>query len=254
MRLHFPKVAVLGVALLFGSGMRATAAFDAFLEIEGVPGESADATHEGWIQIHSFQTAMLGASSTEVATLPPIRLGKKVDKASPLLAGACATGQHIARAKLNLVRTTPTRARLYQITFEDVLVTGLSAAGVAAEASSSPDELLELLPRRISWTYTEFDLAGKAAQDLVTLWDVATGEAEGNTIPALRVFGATNTDGNLVVTFDAKPATGYRLLGSSTVDGGYAEVSRVLPANGGATSISVPTGGAVGFVIVEELP
>ncbi|MDR2015728.1 MAG: type VI secretion system tube protein Hcp, partial [Azoarcus sp.] len=55
-------------------------AFDAFLKIEGIPGESKDSGHDGWIEILSYhhgvnQPASKTASSAGGATAERVNFG-----------------------------------------------------------------------------------------------------------------------------------------------------------------------------------
>lgn len=80
-------------------------AFDAFIKIDGIEGESTDSKYQGWIELISYhgsmtQTVSRTASSVGGATAERVDFNsfgftKFLDKASPLLAMACAGGTHI---------------------------------------------------------------------------------------------------------------------------------------------------------------
>jgi hypothetical protein len=80
-------------------------AFDAFVQISGIEGESTDEKHLEWIEIIRFgvgvkQTVSNTASScggacAERADFEDFIFRKLLDKASPKLAQACAAGTHI---------------------------------------------------------------------------------------------------------------------------------------------------------------
>ena len=87
-------------------------AFDAFLKIDGIPGESTDSKHADWIEIIQFshrmeQPASVTASSTGGATAERVNHGTfdilhLVDKSSPKIYDACCTGRHIKEVTLEL--------------------------------------------------------------------------------------------------------------------------------------------------------
>ncbi len=89
-------------------------AFDAFLNVKDIPGESTDDKHADWIEILSYssgvsQTASASASSgggasSERADFQDFSIVKALDKASPKLALACANGTHIPEVALELCR------------------------------------------------------------------------------------------------------------------------------------------------------
>ncbi len=80
-------------------------AFDAFLKIDGIPGESTDDKHKEWIEIESYQQGLtqpasatassVGGASAERVNFGPLIVSKLVDKASAKLFEACCTGKHI---------------------------------------------------------------------------------------------------------------------------------------------------------------
>jgi type VI secretion system secreted protein Hcp len=242
-----------GTVLLLAGAMSAHAAFDAFLKIEGVDGESTDSTHTAWIEIDSFQSGMVVISNQPPAQFSPLLLRKRIDKSSPLLAKACASGQHIAQVKLNLVRTTPKRVRFYQVSMQDVLVSSMSASGTTGD--SALPEAVEFLATSWSWSYTEFENDGRPLQDLSFQWDLAQNAGDLTVTPAMRASGAQSRDGQFTLSFPAKPGIGYRILGAADLAGDFTEVQQLEPAiNGGDVVVTLPPFGQHRFFIVEELP
>ena len=245
-------IRVAGILALLTSLLSAQAAFDAFLKIEGVPGESTDSTHSGWIQVDSLHFGMTGVSDLASTQLAPLTLLKRVDKASPLLASACATGNHLARMKLALVRTTPKRARFYQITLADVLVSSVSSSSAADGDTLS--ESVQLLAASWSWSYTEFALDGRPVQDLGFDWNAVQNTGGGSATPAMRASGTQSSDGQFTLVFPAKAGVAYRILGGAELTGAFSEVRRLEPTEGGETVVSLPAVGSTRFFLVEELP
>src|SRR5262245_21082217 len=84
------------------------AAVDYFLKIDGVEGESHDSKHSKQIDLESWswgatQTGTHGASGGGGAgkvSVQDFHFVMKINKASPKLMLACATGQHIKEATL----------------------------------------------------------------------------------------------------------------------------------------------------------
>ncbi len=75
-------------------------AYGAFLQLDGIDGESHDAQHPGWIDVLSYS---LGGS-TERRALQDLHLVKGVDKASPKLFAASCGGQSLATGVLAITR------------------------------------------------------------------------------------------------------------------------------------------------------
>jgi len=119
----------LAAVLVVGAARVSWAAFDAFLRIDGIKGESQDQAHKDWIEIESWSfgaargTEALRALDSEAKpesvqyreTMPkagggraeqkqhqPIVITKRKGAASPVLTKACASGQHFPRAILEV--------------------------------------------------------------------------------------------------------------------------------------------------------
>src|SRR5262245_42206113 len=84
------------------------AAVDYFLKLDGVPGESQDATHKDEIQVSSFSfgetqsgtMAFGGGGGAGKVQMQDFHFMMNVNKASPKLFLACTTGTHIKNAVL----------------------------------------------------------------------------------------------------------------------------------------------------------
>ena len=107
-------------------------AFDAFLKIDGIPGESSDDKHKDWIEIVSFthsmeQPASATASNAGGATAERVNHGTfnithLLDKASPKLYDAVCTGKHIKEVILELCRAGGDKMKYMEVRLEQVLV------------------------------------------------------------------------------------------------------------------------------------
>jgi type VI secretion system secreted protein Hcp len=124
-------------------------AVDLFLKVDGINGESQKANHQneidivsfdfGAVQQGSFHTGGSGGGSGK-AEISDIRIQKAVDKSSPLLFKACASGTHIANAIIYSQKAGDGSSPLtyYQIKLEDVIVSDIHNAG-----SAGGDQIME---------------------------------------------------------------------------------------------------------------
>lgn len=154
-------------------------AFDAFLKINGIEGESSDEKHAKWIEVDSFS---FGASHTMTATsgggggagkcsVDNVSVHKKVDSATPRLFLATCTGEHFKEAKIELCRSTKAKEPYMQITLTDVIVGRESVSG--AHEQLVPGESLSLNFAKISIKYINLDQAtGKVTGNVVAEWDL----------------------------------------------------------------------------------
>ncbi|TDR70281.1 Hcp family type VI secretion system effector [Paludibacterium purpuratum] len=139
-------------------------AFDAFLKIDGIPGESTDDAHKDWIEILSFdhsleQPAQATASSAGGATAERVNHGMFVishslDKSSPKLYEACCTGKHIKDVTIELCRAGGDKLKYMEVKMEQVLVSKVVPSGTSNDAGF-PSEKVSFSYGKIKWTYTQ---------------------------------------------------------------------------------------------------
>ena len=107
-------------------------AFDAFLKLGDVPGESSDAKHKGEIVVREYAFKVenpnsVGSSGAGAgagkATFTDFNFSTAMSVASPQLFFACASGKHYPQAVLTLRRSGGTKStEFYRVTFNTVLV------------------------------------------------------------------------------------------------------------------------------------
>ena len=158
-------------------------AFDAFLKIDGIPGESSDDKHKDWIEIVSFshsmeQPASATASNAGGATAERVNHGTfnithLLDKASPKLYDAVCTGKHIKEVTLELCRAGGDKMKYMEVKLEQVLISRVAPYGAAGDGF--PSETLSLSYGKIKWTYTQQKRADGAGGGNVSAgWDLTT--------------------------------------------------------------------------------
>lgn len=137
--------------------------FDAYLQIEGVPGECTAAGFEGQIEIQSYshgvsQSAAVSASTAGGATTgrcnhQDLTITKELDKATTILAQKCSDGTHIPSITLTLTRAgggEPIPYMEYKLT--KCIVSSVSIGG---GTGSFPTESVSFNYGKIEWTYTQ---------------------------------------------------------------------------------------------------
>jgi type VI secretion system secreted protein Hcp len=111
-------------------------ATDIFLKLDGIDGESKDKKHKGEIQLDSFSFGVTqtgssgqgGGAGTGKAHFQDVHLQKLVDKATPNLIGACATGKHIATAVVVFRKAGGEQEEYFTIKFKDVIVSSVQGS------------------------------------------------------------------------------------------------------------------------------
>jgi len=107
------------------------AGFDAFLKIDGIPGESQDAKHKNEIDVLSFHWG-IARDQRGRPQVEDFQVVKQVDAASPLLFDAVCSGQHIDDALFTVREAGGKEMREFlKIRFAGVLVSSVTPAGTA---------------------------------------------------------------------------------------------------------------------------
>jgi type VI secretion system secreted protein Hcp len=115
-----------------------------FARIGTIKGESQDARHKDDIDVLSWswgvsQSAGVGPGGGGGAGKPSfhdLSFTHHVDRASPLLMKACATGQHVKDATITVRKAGKGQQEYLVVKLADVLVTGISTSvGVEGDAT-----------------------------------------------------------------------------------------------------------------------
>lgn len=158
-------------------------AFDCFLKIEGVPGESTDDKHKDWIELLSFSHGLSqptsgavssgGARSSERCDHQDFSVVKTLDKASPKLNLFCCNGTHVKKINVELCRATGDKQKYMEYILTDSIVSSVRPGGSAQGGEALPLEEVSFNYGKIEWVYTETDHAtGKPKGDVKTNWDL----------------------------------------------------------------------------------
>ena len=157
--------------------------FDAFLQIEGVPGESTDENHSDWIEILSYSHGVSQPGSGSVSSGGARRAArsehldfsivKALDKATPKLNLYCCDGTHVPEVKIELCQATGTKQKYMEYKMSDVLVSSVRPGGSSQGGDNLPLEEITFNYGKVEWTYTETDLmTGEPIGDISTHWDL----------------------------------------------------------------------------------
>jgi type VI secretion system secreted protein Hcp len=155
-------------------------AFDAFLKIDGIPGESTDDKHKDWIEVLSYDwgvsqptsatASSSGGASQERANFQDFTIAKALDKATPKLAVACAGGEHIKTVTLELCRAGKDKVKYMEYKLTNCIISQINNAG---GGEGEPNESLSFNYGKVEWTYTQQKRAdGSAGGQIPAGWDL----------------------------------------------------------------------------------
>ncbi len=156
--------------------------FDAFLFIEGIPGESTDSKFTDQIEILSYSH---GLSQPTTATASSVGGGtsgrcnhndfsivKELDKASPILSQQCSEGKHIPEVTLTLCRAGGEKVPFMEYKMSDVVISSVSPGG-SSQGEGVPLEEVSFNYGKIEWTYTQQKRAdGGGGGNTAGSWDL----------------------------------------------------------------------------------
>ena len=149
-----------------------------FLKIDGIAGESLDAKHKGEIELESFSwgesqqgaAAGTGGAGAGKVQMHDFHFAMRMNKASPQLLLACASGQHLKSAILTGRRTGKDQQEFLVIKFADVLISSYQTGGVADQPFPTD---------QVSFNFAQISVDYRAARPDGTLdpavhagWDV----------------------------------------------------------------------------------
>lgn len=157
-------------------------AFDAFLKIDDIPGESTDDQHKDWIEILSFSwgeaqpasatASSAGGASHQRADFADFSIVKTLDKASPKIALACAGGAVAKQVTLELCRSGGDKLKYMEYKLANAIISSVSVGG---GGGGEVTEALTFNYGKIEWTYTQQKRSdGSGGGNVAAGWNLET--------------------------------------------------------------------------------
>jgi type VI secretion system secreted protein Hcp len=157
-------------------------ACDMFITITGIAGESTDRAHQDWIEVQWFNaeisqpvgaaTSGRGGRTGGRVEFGELVVGKRIDRATPLLHQYCCTGKHIAEVDIEFCRPAGDKRPYYVIKLKDVIIASVGHTTDAANQTQL--ELVSLRFGTIEWHYTPTDRTGQPdpGNSVTAGWDL----------------------------------------------------------------------------------
>jgi len=155
------------------------AAVDFFLKIDGIDGESSDAKHKNEIDLESWSfgasnsgsMAHAGGGGAGKVKFDDFHFVMKVNKSSPKLMLACASGEHIKKAVLTCRKAGKDQQEYLKFTFSDCLVSSFHQGG-ASSGEIIPTDQISLNFAKIEQEYKAQKPDGTLDGAIKAGWDV----------------------------------------------------------------------------------
>ena len=156
-------------------------AADIFAKLGDIKGESSDDKHKDEIEVLSFSWGVTSLSAPNgpgaAAGKPAFRdlsITHTIDKASPLLLNACATGTHLKEATITHRKAGKGQQEFLIIKMNDVIITGVQHGGGDGQTSS---EIVNLTFAKVDVEYRPQKADGSVDAGLHFKYDLKTNKA-----------------------------------------------------------------------------
>ena len=122
-----------------------------FAKIGDIKGESLDSKHKDEVEVLSWSWGVSNPGTigrgtgggTGKATFNDFNFIHKVDKASPFLLKACATGKHIKEATITVRKAGKGQLDYLIIKMSDIIITGVAPSGAGDGAATAEHVALQ---------------------------------------------------------------------------------------------------------------
>lgn len=161
----------------------ATLTAQGYIKFDGIDGEATEPTHKGWSDVTYFLVDMSNAASAASAgggratgkvNFGDLIISKNLDKASPKLMEALATGKNIPKVELHVVNKMGEGKPItyYRYELKDVTISSYQISGDAYDTTMPPNEQISMSYAGISVFYVEMDKNGKPKGEIPFKWDI----------------------------------------------------------------------------------
>jgi type VI secretion system secreted protein Hcp len=144
-------------------------AFDVFVKIDGIEGESSDDKYQGWIEVLNFDTGLYQETSSTASSAGGASIGranfkefsfeKACDKATPKLSLACAAGTHFDKIVVDLCRSGGDKIKFFEYRLTNCILSKVKMLSGAA----FPYETVSINYGKIKWRYIQQKRQGGGA-------------------------------------------------------------------------------------------
>lgn len=132
-------------------------AMDIFAKLGDIKGESTDDKHKDEVEVLSYSWGVTnpvhigpgGGGGAGRATFQDLSIVHRIDKASPKLLEACATGAHLKEATITFRKAGKGQQEFLIVKMNDVIITGVVQSAPGSEGS----ETVSLEFAKVDWEF-----------------------------------------------------------------------------------------------------
>jgi type VI secretion system secreted protein Hcp len=126
-------------------------ASDIFAKIGDIKGESLDSKHKDEVEVLSWSWSVSqsgsmsrgGGGGEGKASFSDFNFTHNIDKASPVLMKACATGEHIKEATITVRKAGKGQQEFLIIKMNDIIITNVNPSGTGDGAATSENVAMQ---------------------------------------------------------------------------------------------------------------
>jgi type VI secretion system secreted protein Hcp len=156
-------------------------ATDYFLKLDGIEGESSQKGHENqidllswsWGESNSGSSSDGGGSGSGKVSMQDFSFSMKINKSSPNLFKACASGAHIKEGTLTCRRAGKEPRPYLTIKFTDCLISSFQTGGSSGD--EVPTDSISLNFSKIEYSYSPQKADGTLGTAIPAAYDIKTG-------------------------------------------------------------------------------
>jgi type VI secretion system secreted protein Hcp len=155
-------------------------AFDAYLKLDGIEGESTAKGNEKQIMVESFSWGASnpaqinpagGGIGTGRVTMSSFSIQKRQDATSPELFECCCTGKHIKKGWLYVRKQGGDQGVFHELEFETLIVESLQWSG-ASGGEDVPTESVSFAFKKVTFGFAKQKPDGKMEAMKRKIWDI----------------------------------------------------------------------------------
>jgi type VI secretion system secreted protein Hcp len=156
-------------------------AVDIFAKLGDIKGESTDDKHKDEVEVLSYSWGVTNPAPTGTggggagrATFQDLSIVHKIDKASPNLLKACATGQHLKEATITFRKAGKGQQDYLIIKMNDVIITGVAQSTAGGDVGS---ENVSLEFAKVDWEFKPQNPNGTLDPGIHFVFDIKANKA-----------------------------------------------------------------------------
>ena len=234
------------------------AGWSGFLRLDGVSGESQDASHVGWMDVSAatsanFKRTLTSTNPNPAGVLGPeqaLVLTKNLDAASPALDLMCAQGQVIRTGTLDLT-TTNTAAPVLRLDLNNIYVISVTQS----TSPSGPVEQILLLPFIAQWNYAQFNTNSGLPSYPGAQWNFGHASGGSGTVAPYTITAGIRATNGVQLSWNATSGKSYCVFAEPQLGIPFSPLVSQTATNSGTMTLTMPTANNNAlFYVVEQLP